>query len=358
MREPIMDKTFKQVFFSIKSNYPDAFSYIMKYQNSNNLDENKQLEQLFKIYEELKQVNLTYEDFFKLCLYNFNAYTLFGDIIVIDEKTGTELGRYEYCNIDPNIFSNGTMPLFAFSKVPIETSRSKQYFYGVRFLPIYDQHSFKYIAVSVINWYFRKTKILRKDNATRKETIFHLGEVIMYRAFYNHNNRDNKFHRFCFYNRIQSDELKNAYNEAKKVLAACCSSDTRNLLYNATDLTIYKGCIGIYILYFDEVNGIYVGQASSDLQARILSHFKMPNSDFDLYYGHNDVSSISIIRCPTKYLDALESEIITIIASVKKEVLLNCLIGGCTITQISDNKYVPRCTTKTIEKLINDSKGK
>jgi len=112
----------------------------------------------------------------------------------------------------------------------------------------------------------------------------------------------------------------------------CCFEEVK-------DLNLLNHYTGIYILCFDSERKYYIGQATTSLKQRIINHFTQPSSQFDDAHKPIDVSKIYVLRVLNEHIDLIEQDCI---ASIKKEYLLNKLIGGKTVLSIYDKEYNPK----------------
>lgn len=228
-----------------------------------------------------------------------------------------------------------------------DISRSRVDFFGVNFLPLYDQMSngnfainfLNYTIKDILNWKTGKRakssyKEYRKRN---KELSFQLfvDQCLNFKTY--------DFGRLITYwlarvNRSKEDRSKldkTAYQESlTNVIDRYYIKDT-TLIQNVENLNQYD-CSGIYILCHDDFCGYYVGKTSISIKKRIIRHYQQLNSDFDKLYGYNDVKSIYVLKCPSDMLNRVEQDII---ATISPQFLLNCLAGGDSINAIVGANY-------------------
>lgn len=282
------------------------------------------------------------EDYWNHILYSQKG---FGCIIQCT-KEGKPIQTFN--DLQSVIFSNEAEKyIYTFQKFIKEKkyiSRCGVDFFGVNFLPLYDQMSNENFAINFLNYSIKdilnwKTGKRAKDSyrdyrKREKEYSFQLfveqylksraydfGRVITYWMARANRTRATRINRDkVLYKKSLTDVIDRYYIE------------NISLLEKVENLNRYDFS-GIYILCYDDFCGYYVGQTSISIKKRIRRHYQQLNSDFDKLYGHNDVKAIYALNCPSNMLNRIEQDII---ASIPSEFLLNGLAGGTSIESIAE----------------------
>ncbi|MDD3138563.1 MAG: hypothetical protein PHX08_06290 [Lachnospiraceae bacterium] len=233
--------------------------------------------------------------------------------------------------------SNFTYGFEKFYKEGIRVTRSKIKFFGIVFLPLYDQMSWKNLYITSLIYWIRWIKRWEKTKAKKfyEDPFFKdkIGDI----SFHEYCQQKLKNHYFSIGNivsnniremnrlrsRIEMDEKEYVY-EIDSLLNRYAYNG-KFLFEKVECLADYKNNIGIYMLCLHDIRGIYIGQTRSSISARITKHWSEPSSNFDCTFGPNDVNEIYVIKVPLIYLNAVEMDCI---ASIKEKYILNALRGG------------------------------
>ncbi len=232
-------------------------------------------------------------------------------------------------------------------------------FFGVNFLPLYDQMSNENFAINflnyrikdILNWktgkrakdFYREYRKRDKEYSFQlfveqylKSSTYDFGRVITYWMARVNRTRATRVTRDkVLYKKSLTDVLDKYYIE------------NVSLIEKVDNLNRYDFS-GIYILCYDDFCGYYVGQTSISIRKRITRHYQQLNSDFDKLYGHNDVKAIYALKCPSNMLNRIEQDII---ASIPSEFLLNGLAGGDSLDIVTETNYSHEQYAFTIDEL-------
>ena len=232
---------------------------------------------------------------------------------------------------------NHTYGFEKFYKEGIRVGRNKIKFFGIIFLPLYDQMSWKNLYITSLIYWIQWIKRWEKTKAGKNYEDPFLKDKRENVSFHEYCQQNIKNHYFSIghfvtndigkmnslRSRIEMDEKEYVYE-----LDSLLNRYTYNgkfLFEKVECLADYKNNIGIYILCLHDVRGIYIGQTKSSISTRITNHWSKPSSNFDRTFGPNDVNEIYVIKVPLIYLDDVERDCI---ASIKEKYILNALRGG------------------------------
>jgi hypothetical protein len=250
-----------------------------------------------------------------------------------DRYFDTFVDFYNFANENSNL----TYGFEKFHEEGIRVTRNRINFFGIIFLPLYDQMSWKNLYITKLLYWIKWIKIWEKTKAKKD-----------YEDPYNQERRGKvPFHEYCqqrlknhyfsigylvhnasetinrLRNRIEMDEKEYIYDIDRLLGRYSCNG---KFLFEKVDcLTDYKNCIGIYMFCLHDVRGIYIGQTRNSIPDRIKDHWSKPSSNFDRTFGPNDVDEIYVIKVPLIYLNDVERDCI---ASINEKHILNGLRGG------------------------------
>lgn len=223
-------------------------------------------------------------------------------------------------------------------------------FFGVKFLPLYDQMSWKNMSVISLNIAMRFLRRWEKSRAVKSYGDPFFKEQVGDISFDDFCEQYRKNFIFALVDWLPSSESKRtimerveldekSYKAAIEKLLNRYAGDGLTKFEKVDDLNVYTGQSGIYIFCLDEIRGYYVGQTSKDIKMRIKKHWSEPSNTFDRTYGPNDVSAIYVLRLKTKYLNRVEQDCI---ANINQNYLLNRFVGGNEIAGVHSARYNPR----------------
>lgn len=148
-----------------------------------------------------------------------------------------------------------------------------------------------------------------------------------------------KFYYFLFV-RVRQQNLKLA---ARKNIEYSDFSAVLDLLFErhesfmqVFDLNAVTISSGIYMLVFDDLCGVYIGQTRKGVVHRICQHFISPSTDFDRTFGLLDISRIYVMSCDVNMLDKLEQDCI---ACLGRDFVVNALGGGYGVPLVNSPEY-------------------
>lgn len=235
-----------------------------------------------------------------------------------------------------------------FHEEGIRVSRNKISFFGIIFLPLYDQMSWKNLYITSLIYWIKRTKVWEKSNV----------EKIYEDPFFKEKRENVSLHEYCqqrlknhyfnigysvcnametinrLRNRIEMDEKEYVYDIDR--LLRRYSYNEKFLFEKVDCLADYKNHIGIYMFCLHNVRGIYIGQTRKSILARIKAHWTNPSSNFDSTFGPNDVDEIYVIKVPQIYLNDVE---IDCIASINEKYILNKMRGGGIIETVHSQTH-------------------
>lgn len=233
--------------------------------------------------------------------------------------------------------SNFTYGFENYHKQGIRVSRNKINFFGIQYLPLYDQMSWKNLYITQLLYWVKWYKKWEKTKAQKCYEDPYFKEKIGKISFHEYCQQKLKhdyfsigYSIFCskktmesLRNRIEMDEGEYLY-EIDRLLQRY-SYNGKILFEKVVCLKDYKNSIGIYVLCLHSIRGIYIGQTRNSILDRIKAHWSNPSNDFDRTYGPNDVDEIYIIKVPEIHLNEVE---IDCIASTNEKYILNRFRGG------------------------------
>ena len=128
------------------------------------------------------------------------------------------------------------------------------------------------------------------------------------------------------------------YNAVMKGILSYYNQRNISFIKEVTDLNEYKRIPGIYILCFEKYRGYYVGKTKRSIYTRVLQHYQVIGSSFDLKYEPESISKIYALPCTELNSLVLEPDLIS---RCTPKYSLNSMAGGLSIDSVDSSDYIP-----------------